>query len=194
MAAWRRGLGAYLVWLGANALAGAAFAPLAPSLFAFDGRIILEGFYAGALFGVAQWLALRPYLAGVRAWAPVTLLVSPVSWVCGMYIGIYSIGLLGWLGTAVSAFAQWIVLMESARNDRLLMVYSTLWLGAAVIGGAVFYFFLIAALSKDHPPTFLLIVAGAAGYAIVTGFVVALLAALQSDRSAATTRSHFSAR
>jgi hypothetical protein len=53
---------------------------------------------------------------------------------------------------------------------------------------------LIAALAKENPPTFLLIVAGAVGYAIVTGFVVALLAALQADRSAATPGRHFSTR
>jgi len=60
----------------AHALAGAAFAPLAPPLFGFDARtIIAEGLYAGTVFGVAQWLALRPFLANAWVWVPVTIIV-----------------------------------------------------------------------------------------------------------------------
>jgi hypothetical protein len=186
MANWRRGLGAYLVWLVANALAAAAFAPLAPSLFGFDSRIIFEGLYAGAVFGVAQWLALRPFLVDVRLWAPVTLVASPASWSFGMTIGVLSLGIGGWLGTTISASAQCGVLLWSSRSDRLMFGLSFLWLAVGVVGGAVFYFFLLAALSTDaHPPTIELIVAGGIGYGVVTGLVVAPLAALEAGRSAA---------
>ncbi len=178
------------MWLVANALAGAAFAPLAPLLFGFDSRIIIEGLYAGAVFGVAQWLALRPFLADVRLWAPVTLAASPVSWSFGMIIGVYSAGIGGWLGTTISASAQCGVLLWSSRHDRLMFGLSFLWLAAGVVGGGVFYFFLLAALSTGvHPPTIELIVAGGIGYAVITGLVVAPLAAHEAGGSAAVVKS-----
>jgi hypothetical protein len=182
MAAWRRGLRAYFVWLVANALAGAAFAPLAPPLFGFDARIIVEGLYAGTVFGVAQWLALRPFLSNAWIWVPVTIIASPLAWSCGMVIGVYTVAIGGWLGAGVSATAQSGVLLWSLRRSQLM--FGLFWVAAAVIGGAVFYvFFLVALSSGAHPPAFELIVAGGIGYALVTGLVVALIAMLEAGRS-----------
>ena len=184
MAAWRRGLRAYLVWLVAHALAGAAFAPLAPPLFGFDARtIIAEGLYAGTVFGVAQWLALRPFLANAWVWVPVTIIVSPLAWSFGIFVGVYTVAIGGWLGAGVSATAQAGVLLWSLRRNQLM--FGLLWVAAAVIGGAVFYvFFLVALSSGSHPPAYELIIAGAIGYGVVTGLVVALVAVLEAGRSA----------
>jgi len=64
-------------------------------------------------------------------------------------------------------------------------MFGLLWVAAAVIGGAVFYvFFLVALSSGSHPPAYELIIAGAIGYGVVTGLVVALVAVLEAGRSA----------
>jgi len=183
MAGWRRGLRAYFAWLLAHALAGAAFAPLAPRLFGFDVRIIVEGLYAGAVFGVAQWLALRPVLTNAWVWVPVTIIASPLAWSVGMVVGVHTVTIGGWLGAFVSATAQSVVLVLTLRRSQLM--FGLLWVPTAVIGGAVFYvFFLVALSSGSHSPAFELIVAGGIGYAVVTGLVVALMAALGAGRSA----------
>src|SRR5438128_4639742 len=162
MAAWQRGLRAYFLWLVANALAGAAFAPLAPPLFGFDARIIAEGLYAGTVFGIAQWLALRPFLANAWVWVPVTISASPLAWSFGIFVGVYTVAIGGWLGAGVSATAQAGVLLWSLRRSQLM--FGLLWVAAAVVGGAVFYvFFLVALSSGSHPPAVEMITAGAHG-------------------------------
>lgn len=181
---WRRAFAAFLAWLLANVAAGAVVAFASPPLMTGDfGWFLLNGLLAGVAFGVAQWLALRPFLPRIRLWAPVTTLASPFSWTCAYLLGFLTLGLGGWLATGVSSVAQWVLLRRSTRRPRL----SLLWIPANLIGGGIFYFCYFTASaelysSQSHPTVIALLFAGSVGYALVTGIVVGLLVGL-ADRA-----------
>jgi hypothetical protein len=180
---WLRALAAYTAWIGAHAVAGAIFALSAQFIFLTYG-LAAEGLAAGAIFGVAQWLVLRHFFSGMKLWAPVTLVASPISWDRGMAFAMATFGLAGWLGGAFSAIAQSTVLVMAFQRDASLVRLSLLYVPAGVIGGAIFYFCYWFAPSNAP---FWLIFLGSLGYAVVTGFVIALIAASVYKRSASGT-------
>ncbi len=166
---WRRALAAYLLWLLAHVVAGVVIALVAPLFMRGDFALYFlgNGLLDGGALGVAQWLALRPFLPKLRLWAPATIVVTPVNWVVAYVVGFFTFGFLGWIGAGVSAFAQWVLLDRSTSRPAL----SFLWVPASLIGGAIFYF----AYFTSRDPFFQPLFAGTMGYAIVTGLVVALL-------------------
>jgi hypothetical protein len=174
---WSRALSAYFAWLLAHVVAGAVIAIVLPPLQGNFGLFVLSGLIAGIAFGVAQWLALRPFLPKLRLWAPATMVYSPFSWVFGYLFGFLTLGLGGWLGAGVSALAQWLLLARSTGRLGL----SLLWFPASLIGGAIFYFCYYL---SEWPSTVEVLFAGSVGYAIVTGLVVALLVT-RADHSSA---------
>jgi hypothetical protein len=141
------------------------------------------------VFGVAQWLALQPFLPRVRLWAPVTFAASPVSWTLGVMYAYATFGLGGWVGAGFSAAAQAVVLTMSFRPDQFLVPLSLIWIPASVIGGAIFYFFYLSALLEfsspppGSPSPFLLIFLGGVAYGVVTGVVVYVLVVLSGRRA-----------
>jgi hypothetical protein len=191
--AWRRAIAASFIWLVANAVAGAAFGFAAvPFMSLGIGFIFIAAVLAGCFFGVAQWLALRPFFRDVRLWAPATIVASPMSWSIGLMFGGLTLGLGGWLGGGFSAAVQSVVLATSARNDELSLKLSFLWIPASVIGGAVFYICLAyGALGTGTSLNYYLtasplewIFLGSFGYALVTVPCVALLVAVAGRKSA----------
>lgn len=178
---WRRGLAAYLVWLLAHVIAGAAIALVTPRFDHGDLALFIfgNGLFDGAALGVAQWLALRLFLPKLRLWAPVTIVVTPVNWVLGYGFGFVTFGVFGWVGAAISALAQWPLLARSSRSATRTGDFSSLWVPAALIGGAIFYFSFWFSRG-DGPALFW----GTIGYAIVTGLVVALLVANALSKTA----------
>jgi hypothetical protein len=191
---WRRAFAAYLVWLVAHTVAGTVFALVGVPPFSSTWWFILEGLFAGIVFGSAQWLALRPFLPNVGWWAPATIAASPVSWWLGTGFAFATLGLGGWLGGGFSAAGQCVVLARSmGRNSRLAKL-SALWIPASMIGGAIFYFCYYVALSEitslprpSRPPSpspFELTLGGSLAFAIVTGLVVALMAGLVAPHAA----------
>jgi hypothetical protein len=191
--AWRRAIAASLIWLFANAAAGALFAFAVQPLLAVQSFYVfyVAGLFAGCVFGLAQWLALRPFFRDVRFWAPVTIGASLISWSLALMFAAGTFGFGGWLGGAFSAAAQSVLLALSARNDDLSLRLSlVLWIPASVIGGAVFYFCYWAALAASSPePTvtgsaFEWIFVGSLGYAVATAPFVAVLVAVAGRKSA----------
>ena len=188
---WRRAAAAYLVWVLAHVIGGAVFA-VGSVLFMPNSwwQIIVDGIYAGAVFGVAQWLALRPFLPRLRLWAPATLAASPVSWTLGVMYAYATLALGGWVGAGFSAAVQAVVLALSFRPDQFLVSLSLIWIPASVIGGAIFYFFYLSALLEfsspppGSPPPFLLMLWGSVAYGVVTGVVVDVLVVLSGRRTA----------
>jgi hypothetical protein len=170
---WRRALVAYLAWLLANAVAGAVVAIASQPLRQGSGFgfFVLNGVVAGVAFGVAQWLAVRPFLPKLRLWAPATAVYSPVSWVFGYVFALLTLGYGGWLGAGVSALGQWLLLARSTGREGV----SFLWVPASLIGGAIFYFCYLVGTVE-------LLFAASIAYALVTGLVVALLVVV-TDRS-----------
>jgi hypothetical protein len=189
--AWRRAIVASFIWLVANAVAGAAFGFAAvPFLSVGIGFFFIAAFIAGCCFGVAQWLALRPFFRDVTLWAPATIVASPMSWGVGLGFAGVTFGLGGWLGAGFSAAVQSVVLAMSARNDELSLRLSFLWIPASVIGGLVFYICLdFGALGTSlnyyltaSPSEWIFL--GSLGYALVTLPCVALLVAVAGRKSA----------
>jgi hypothetical protein len=188
---WRRAVAAYFVWVLAHVVGGAVFAAgtvlFMPNIW---WQIIVNGIYAGAVFGVAQWLALRPFLPRVSLWAPVTFAASPVSWTLGVMYATATLALGGWVGAGFSAAAQAVVLALSFRPDQFLVPLSLIWIPVSVIGGAFFYFFYLSALidlsspQPGYPSPFLLIFVGSVAYGVVTGLVVDVLVVLSGRRAA----------
>jgi hypothetical protein len=157
------------------------------------GFIFIAAILAGCFFGVAQWLALRPFFRDVRLWAPATIVASPMSWSIGLMFAGLTFGLGGWLGGGFSAAVQSVVLAMSARDDELSWRLSFLWIPASVIGGAVFYICLdYGALSSGTSlnsyvtasPSEWIFFGSSLGYALVTVPGVALLAAVAGRKSA----------
>jgi hypothetical protein len=188
---WRRVVAAYLVWVLAHVIGGAVFAAGTVLFIPNEWwQIIVNGAYAGAVFGVAQWLALRPFLPGLRLWAPVTFVASPVSWTLGVVYAVATFAFGGWLGAGFSAAAQAVVLAVSFRRDNFLVAVSLIWIPASVIGGAIFYFFYFPALvtlsspQQGYPSPFLLTFLGSVAYGVVTGLAVVVLVTLAGRRSA----------
>src|SRR6266853_3450552 len=138
--AWRRAIAASFLWLVANVVAGAVLAVAAqPLLFVQSFYVFyVVALLAGCAFGLAQWLALRPFFRDVRLWAPATIAASLISWSLALMFAGVTFGFGGWLGGAFSAAAQTVLLAMSARNDDLSLRLSFLWVPASVIGGAVF--------------------------------------------------------
>jgi hypothetical protein len=190
----RRVLVAFVVWLVANSVAGLVFYVVSTTFWGFEyWRLFVEGLLAGVVFGVAQWLALRPFFADVRFWAPVTVVASPVSWMLGILYGMATLGLGGWIGAAFSAAAQTLLLAWSARHDERLLLFSLLWFPAALVGGALFYFGYYFALLTVQPSSGVIaaqpspiqyVLGGSVAFAVMTGLVVALLVAVAARRSA----------
>ncbi len=183
------------MWLVANALAGAVLAVAAQPLLAIQSFYVFYDIYvaalvAGCAFGLAQWLALRPYFRDVRLWAPATIAASLISWSLGLMFAGVTFGFGGWLGGAFSAAAQTVLLAMSARNDDLSLRLSFLWVPASVIGGAVFYFCYWGALGAASPDThsaltpFGWILVGSLGYTVVTVPFVAVLVAVAGRKPA----------
>jgi hypothetical protein len=186
---WRRVVAAYLVWVLAHVIGGAVFAAGTVLLMPYSWwEIIVNGVYAGAVFGVAQWLALRPFLPGLRLWAPATFVASPVSWTLGVMYATATLALGGWVGAGFSAAVQAVVLALSFRPDQFLVTLSLIWIPASVIGGAIFYFFYLSAIvnlsspQPGYPSPFLLMVLGSVAYGVVTGLVVEVLVVFAGRR------------
>jgi hypothetical protein len=188
---WRRAVVAYLAWVLAHVVGGAIFAAGTVLFMPYSWwEIIVNGIYAGAVFGVAQWLALRPFLPGLRLWAPATFIASPVSWTLGVMYAFATFALGGWVGAGFSAAAQAVVLARSFRRDNFLVALSLIWIPASVIGGAIFYYLYLTALvtisspQPGYPSPFLLIFLGSIAYGVVTGLVVGVLVVLAGRRAA----------
>lgn len=187
---WRRAVAAYLVWVLAHVIGGVAFAAGTVLFMPTEWwHFIVNGVYAGAVFGVAQWLALRPFLPGLRLWAPATFIASPVSWTLGVMYAFATFALGGWVGAGFSAAAQAVVLARSFRRDNFLVALSLIWIPASVIGGAIFYFLYLTAIltfsspQPDTPSPFLLIFLGSIAYGVVTGLAVEVLVVLAGRRA-----------
>lgn len=191
----RRSLVAFVVWVLANGVAGLVFDLVSPTPRGWDYRyLFVEGLLAGVLFGLAQWLVLRLFLADVKLWMPATVVASPVSWMLGFLFGMATLGFGGWLGAGFSAAAQTLVLTWGARRDERSMLLSLLWFPAALVGGALFYFSYWPALAlAAQPPSGIVaaqpspsqyVLAGSIAYAVVTGLVLVLLVAVAARRSA----------
>jgi hypothetical protein len=176
-------------------VAGAAFAFAAQPFLTFEiGFFFIASLLAGFVFGVAQWLALRPFFRDVRLWAPATIVASPLSWTVALMFAGLTFGLGGWLGGGFSAAVQSVVLAMSARNDELSLKLSFLWIPASVIGGALFYvcyYWGAGALGPGTGLNYYLtaspsdwIFLGSLGYAVVTVPCVALLVAVAGRKSA----------
>src|SRR5258708_19049096 len=146
----RRAIAAFFVWLIANAAAGELFAvaaqPFLPLQFFYVAALL-----AGCAFGLAQWLALRPFFRDVRLWAPATIVASLISWRLALMFAVGTVGFGGWLGGGFSAVVQSVLFALSARNDDLSLRLSFLWAPASLIGGAVFYFCYWGALAAGPP-------------------------------------------
>jgi hypothetical protein len=102
-----------------------------------------------------------------------------VNWVLGYGFGFVTFGEFGWVAAAISALVQWPLLARSTRTTTRTGDFSSLWVPAALIGGAIFYFSFWFS-GGDGRALFW----GTIGYAIVTGLVVALLVVRQSAASA----------
>src|SRR5258708_12270629 len=146
----RRAIAAFFVWLIANAAAGELFAvaaqPFLPLQFFYVAALL-----AGCAFGLAQWLALRPFFRDVRLWAPAPIVASLISWRLALMFAVGTVGFGGWLGGGFSAVVQSVLFALSARNDDLSLRLSFLWAPASLIGGAVFYFCYWGALAAGQP-------------------------------------------
>ncbi len=188
-ASGRKGWAAYAAWLVAHALAGLLFAAgvAVIPLTAF-WVLVLHGLLAGAVFGMAQWLVLRRFLPGVRWWLPVTVIASPLSWFWAYWWAAGTFASGGWIGAAISAVAQMVVLVVAFRNDTRRSAISVSWLAAAMIGSAIFYFAYLYQLLVPAPnslPLLASLTAGSVGFAAVTGIVVAVLASSLPIRTTA---------
>src|SRR5258708_13094196 len=184
----RRAIAAFFVWLIANAAAGELFAvaaqPFLPLQFFYVAALL-----AGCAFGLAQWLALRPFFRDVRLWAPATIVASLISWRLALMFAVGTVGCGVWLGGGFSAVVQSVLFALSARNDDLALRLSFLWAPASLIGGAVFYFCYWGALAAGQPhnhtglsPSEWIFV-GSLGYAVLTAPVVPLLVAVARPKS-----------
>ena len=156
----------------AHVVAGFAIALVTPRFSRVDLApfILGNGLFDGAALGLAQWLALRPFLPTLRLWAPVTIVVTPLNWGLGYMFGFVTLGLFGWVAAAVSALVQWPLLARSTRSTTRRGDFSSLWVPAALFGGAIFYFSWWASKGEARA-----LFRGTIAYAIVTGLVVALL-------------------
>jgi hypothetical protein len=119
--AWRRAIVASFMWLVANAVAGAAFAFAAQPFLTFEnGFFFIASLLAGFVFGVAQWLALRPFFRDVRndelslklsfLWIPASVIGGALFYVC-YYWGAGALG----AGTGLNYYltaspSEWIFL------------------------------------------------------------------------------------
>jgi hypothetical protein len=174
----RRALTAYFAWLLAHAVAGVAIALVTPRFSRADLApfILGNGLFDGTALGLAQWLALSPFLPKLRLWAPVTIVATPLNWGLGYVFGFVTLGVFGWVAAAISALVQWPLLARSTRSTTRRGDFSSLWVPAALFGGAIFYFSWWVSNGEGRALFW-----GTIAYAIVTGPVIALLVA-RADR------------
>jgi hypothetical protein len=170
---------AYVTWLSAHAIGGALFALAIRSIPLTDWWTFpIHGLVAGVVFGAVQILVLEFFFHGMRWWLVTTVVASPISWFIGVIFGTATLLSGGWLGGAVSAIAQMVVLTLRFRQDRHVVRIALAWFMVALLGAIPFYFFYLLAMFNyaNVSLSFGLLVAGTVGYAIVSGLVVAALA------------------
>lgn len=143
------------------------------SIIPLSGCLPVDGAVIGVCVGIAQWLVLRPYIAGTRWWIAASIVGFAIGKQIGDYLvvaipGTLGAGLSGAVIGTLAGIAQWFVLRHYAARAGW-------WIAASALAWAIGWSVISLAEAAENELTVMAYGFGVVGTAIAGVITAAAL-------------------